>query len=291
MTLPPANRTLLPRRYRQGITLIEVLLVVAIGLVILILLTMRLSSTRESSRRIECESNLREIAVATQSYSLIGGHLPTGTQNPTGPIRSESKGYHHNWLEALLPMLDQQDLFDQIDFSYGVYAAANRPVGEESLTTLRCGVSASTLRPNATTYAGVVGSVAEPIDEDGDGMFALNRWRMPSDAVDGESYVFLFGEKAIDFGPPQRWNSGTRASLRHTGFAINAHHNPAPSDPKALGDVDNLFVGSFSSNHIGGAYFAFVDGSFRFFSADTDQRLLQDLAARDNAPQDNAPPE
>ena len=258
----------------RGRSLVDIVVASVILVTIASLILLRLSGNRASTRRIACEENLRSIFLAAESYSLRFGHFPIGTQNPIGPILSEPSGYHHNWCEGLLPMMDQQALYEEIDFDYGVYAEQNRLVGLTSLPPVRCPASETTLEPNATTYVGVNASVETPIDRDGDGMFLLNRPLGIDDAADGQSYVFLLGEKSIDFGPPVQWNSGTRASLRNAGHAINA----AP--PK---ETDPLFVGGFSSNHAGGAYFLMVDGAFEFYTDQTDPQLLRQMAARSDA--------
>jgi hypothetical protein len=265
--------------------LVDLVVVAAILIAVISLVLLRLSGNRESARRVACEENLRNIALAAESYALRFGQFPIGTQNPTAPIRSEPSGYHHNWIEGLLPMMEQQELYNRIDFDVGVYAAENKLVAATALPTLRCPASMTTLAENATCYAGVVGSKETPIDSDCDGMFVLNRPIAPEDASDGRSFVLLGGEKSVDWDGPAQWNSGTRASLRNAGHPINAAPqqplDPPPLDPPQL---DPLFVGGFSSNHPGGAYFLLVDGSFRFYADDTDIELLRQLASRSDGP-------
>lgn len=259
---------------QPGRSVVELVVVAAILVALLAVFLLRLSSNRESARRMACEENLRGVFLGAESYTLRFGHFPIGTQNPVAPIRSEPSGYHHNWIEGLLPLIDQQSLYNEIDFDLGVYAATNERVGQVSVPTLQCPASITTLPVNATTYAGVVASTETPIDDSCDGMFILNRPLAPEDATDGQSYVFLAGEKSVDWAAPNQWNSGTRASLRNAGHGINA---------TSVQKVDPLFVGGFSSNHPGGAYFLLVDGSFRFYSNDTDTELLRQLAGRSDA--------
>src|SRR6056297_325706 len=130
---------------QRGRSLVDLVVVAAILIAVISLVLLRLSGNRESARRVACEENLRNIALAAESYALRFGHFPIGTQNPTAPIRSEPSGYHHNWIEGLLPMMDQQALYNRIDFDHRVYAAENELIGATALPTLRCPASMSTL--------------------------------------------------------------------------------------------------------------------------------------------------
>ena len=259
---------------RRGLSWIELVVLLAVCVVVLSLLLMRAGSSRESARRMECENRLRNVFLAMQSYSLQYGHFPIGTQNPVGPIQSESVGYHQNWISGLLPQLNQQPLYDQIDFEWGVYADVNRGVGQQALAELMCSSAVDSLAANSTSYVGLSSSTETPIDEGGDGMLILNRPLSSADVLDGESMVLMIGEKSIDFGPPLAWNSGTRASLRAGGWPIN---RPAPPDQ------DASVVGGLSSNHAGGAYALTVGGQFHFLSDQIDLVLLGQLISRDDA--------
>jgi prepilin-type N-terminal cleavage/methylation domain-containing protein len=62
---------------RKGITLLELLVVVAVVGVIVIALSPLIRSTREQARRHMCANNLRSIAIALHSYALEhGGEFP-----------------------------------------------------------------------------------------------------------------------------------------------------------------------------------------------------------------------
>jgi hypothetical protein len=245
---------------------------------VLSLALMRLGSSRESSRRIGCEDNLRAVFLAMETYSLQNGAFPIGTQNPNSPIRSEADGYHHNWISGILPQLNRQPLYEAIDFDYGVYAEQNAAIAKADLPQLRCPAAEQSIPSHATCYAGVTSSLETPIDEVNDGMFLLNTALSPDDAEDGASYVFLIGEKSIEYAGPSQWNSGTRTSLRNTGHPLNARTKTG--ELKSQAESDPLFVGGFSSHHVGGAYFLTVGGEFRFFAEATDTKLLQQFASR-----------
>lgn len=258
----------------RGLSRIELVVLLTLVAMVASLFLLRAGSSRESARRIDCENRLRSIFLGMQSYTLQYGHYPIGTQDSSSPIRSEPRGYHQNWISGLLPQLNQQLLFERIDFKFGVYADVNRPIGEERLAALMCASAGETLSATSTSYVGMTDSTETPINEAGDGMFLLNRRLFTRDVIDGENYVLLIGEKAFDFGPPLAWNSGTRVSLRTGGWPINA---PPPSD------VSPLLVGGLSSNHAGGVYGLMAGGEFRFLTDQTDPILLKQLVARDDS--------
>ncbi len=100
---------------RQGFTLIELLVVIAIIGVLIALLLPAIQAARESARRAQCSSNLHNLAIALQGYLDATGQFPIHGrygQSGSGP---KSGGWGH--LAFLLPHLEQQAVFDNMNFS------------------------------------------------------------------------------------------------------------------------------------------------------------------------------
>jgi prepilin-type N-terminal cleavage/methylation domain-containing protein/prepilin-type processing-associated H-X9-DG protein len=114
-----------PRRFRslrRGFNLIELLVVVAITAVLIGLLLPAVQQAREAARRIQCTSNLKQIALASNNYHDVYGCYPQGVQFT---FTFSTSGHH----VALLPYLEQTPLFNAMNFNWVVpWSAANTTV-------------------------------------------------------------------------------------------------------------------------------------------------------------------
>ena len=68
----------------RGFTLIELLTVVGIISIIIALSLPAVQSARESARRASCQSNLRQIGLAVESYHGMNGCYPVGVTTTMG---------------------------------------------------------------------------------------------------------------------------------------------------------------------------------------------------------------
>ncbi len=113
-----------------GFTLVELLVVIAIIGVLISLLLPAVQAAREAARRIQCENNLRQIALATLNYESANHELPPSANldpsekiysEVTYPVVDHKFGKRLSWAVTLLPWLEQQNLYDSFDVSKSAF--------------------------------------------------------------------------------------------------------------------------------------------------------------------------
>lgn len=98
-------------RSRPGFTLIELLVVIAIIAILIALLVPAVQKVREAAARTQCVNNMKQLGVALHASHDVNKRLPAGLGNLTGGT--------HLWTAFILPYIEQEPLFKQIDFSTG----------------------------------------------------------------------------------------------------------------------------------------------------------------------------
>ncbi|TWT33042.1 Type II secretion system protein G precursor [Blastopirellula retiformator] len=125
------------RSRRPGFTLVELLVVIAIIGVLIALLLPAVQQAREAARRMHCSNNLKQIALAMHVYNDVHNTFPIGTcQHNSGGIVN-SRGFM-GWAIAILPYVEQQNLYDLYDHSVDSLSSRNQAVRETSLAAYNC---------------------------------------------------------------------------------------------------------------------------------------------------------
>ncbi|MCA9179250.1 MAG: DUF1559 domain-containing protein [Planctomycetales bacterium] len=130
------------RRSRiRGFTLVELLVVIAIIGVLVALLLPAVQAAREAARRMSCSNNVKQLALACQNYH--DNHKKFPLNYATWGTVVPQNGKSVSWITSILPFIEQQPLYDQVDFAYGVSndprpAPNNATVAATSLEALHC---------------------------------------------------------------------------------------------------------------------------------------------------------
>ena len=297
------------RRPATAFTIVELLIVVTLISVLVSLLLPAVNAAREAARRRVCVSHLGQIVLALQQYEMTHAVYPAGTMEDKGPILNWPRGYHHSWIVRVLPHLEHGRTLNHVDFTVGVYDPRNAPVRRLTLDVLHCPTG---MRPAARSdYAAVHHDREAPIDVTNNGVFFLNSRVRHVQITDGLSHTLFVGE-SVAGDDNLGWMSGTRATLRNTGWAglAGAGGMGAPATPlvfpfnadglpeltsarrqallrgaqtQAARNKINprlLSVGGFSGPHPGGHNYAFGDGSVQFLSQNIDGPTYRRLGNR-----------
>lgn len=132
---------------RRAFTLVELLVVIAIIGLLINLLLPAVQQAREAARRIQCANNLKQVSLAIQQYELDNRQLPAAGKfaPPADAIyyawaywRIDLKsGTNHSWVTSILPYLEEQSLYDQMDFTLPVTQNPRQPQ-EAQIASLMC---------------------------------------------------------------------------------------------------------------------------------------------------------
>src|SRR5215218_9411032 len=111
------------RGRRIGFTLIELLVVIAIIAILIALLLPAVQQAREAARRTQCKNNLKQIGLALFNYENTYNQFPMcglwfGDSN--GNLVSGT-----GWGQAILPYLDQGNIYNAFDTSQAIWSGAN----------------------------------------------------------------------------------------------------------------------------------------------------------------------
>ncbi len=138
---------------RQGPAVkVAAIITLAIGSVVLLIVlgfgVSAVLSARRASQRIACSNNMKAIGLAFQKYHEANGHWP-----PAYTVDGQGEPLH-SWRALILPFMDQQALFEQIDFSKPWDDPVNRAAANTVVPVYQC--EATSIEPTQTTYVAVV---------------------------------------------------------------------------------------------------------------------------------------
>jgi len=323
---PLRGSTASRKRYRvvsfRGFTLIELLVVIAIIGVLVGLLLPAVQQAREAARRSACGNKLKQLGLAALNYVDVNGRLPY-TNKRYGGTWGQSVNHKGSFLVQMLPYMEQNTLYDGLDFTSNTQdiewqVVGGKPLYAHVLPDLRCPsdghspdgtyLDTSTNQTRAcSNYSASMGSQnnnscscathnnyfgngpnVRADTEDGSrisGVIGHVWWSAKlKEITDGQSKTILFGEVR----PQCAWHirkGWCNINSVYTGTGIAINFNTCEGEP-GTGTGCNRFSGQwacsqgFKSQHPGGAFFAFCDGSVHFLQETINMVTYQAMGDR-----------
>lgn len=155
----------------RAFTLIELLVVIAIIGILVGLLLPAVQSARESSRRLQCQNNLRQTGLALLNFESVHRVFPASGWTKPGP--SNPTGSYLSWRTTTLCFFEQSNISAQYNTNKNWWDATNLAVGQYSIPTFICPstplqpqvtqVTAKSPRPPLTLTNGIAASDYETV--------------------------------------------------------------------------------------------------------------------------------
>ncbi len=292
------------KRYsiRRAFTLIELLVVIAIIGVLTGLLLPAVQKVRESANRAQCTNNLKQIGLALHSYHDTNNVFPPGyldgNTNPAStPDNDVGPGW--GWASFLLPFVEQQNVYNQINFSVGVGVGSNAAVCQLPLKIYQCPSDAYpqnfTVWPTSIVvahgnYVGCNGweecfnnaggggqgggsdGLSGGLGQSGDGLFYRNSHNKIASVADGLSNTIVVGERSGNHSP-STWTGAVTGGRCPAWMASQPPSPYAPPPGPAYDNADYgeaLVLAHGNATHLPSADFPIFDPD-TFYSMHTPQ--------------------
>jgi prepilin-type N-terminal cleavage/methylation domain-containing protein len=249
---------------RAGFTLVELLVVIAVIAVLLGLLLPAVQAAREAGRRTSCGNNLHQIGIGLIAYHAQFNAFPVGCTEPRFSAKDAAKR-QLAWSAWLLPHIEEQPLYDRINFSKAFDGKENAQAAAQTVPTYLCPSAprSSSLQQGraACDYGGIFGERILTRNNPPRGTMIYDRAISIGDIYDGTSHTLIVCEDC--FSLDGQWIDGQ--NIFDVSDAVN-------SAPQSENDIH--------SKHPRGANGLAADGSVHFLSNDLAKTILAAMCTR-----------
>lgn len=235
---PPASRSRPANRRREGFTLTELLIVIAIIAILVALLLPTLSGAKERAQRATCLNNLKQLQLCWNLYITDSGGkvVPNNfVYTPTGsPIERDI-----TWCAGLAPYdTDTRFIENGVLWNYNKSAAIYRcPTDRSKIRDPISGIDGDQLRVRSYNMNGTVGCTATPWIS---AYTRIEQMKRP-----GPSGIFIFAEVHED-------------CIHDAHFGTAPANNPFSNSSNNWGEIP-------ADRHNRGANFSFADGHVEYW--------------------------
>jgi prepilin-type N-terminal cleavage/methylation domain-containing protein/prepilin-type processing-associated H-X9-DG protein len=225
-------------RNSRAFTLVEMLVAIVIIGILMSLLTLAVGTSRESSRRIQCNSNLRNWGVALAEYETSFRLFPCGIRMQT---QGETGGFNGPWKTgpgaALVGFFGENALANAMNWANGnEYERWHIAKSKSSPSVFRCPSESANVRSHALSYvvnAGLNGSWANAENAPFPkwlGAFDTRLQLSASYFRDGMSSTAFMSEK-LTGSKPYMYYTTDKSGDANRDMVIDPPFNYVPQDP------------------------------------------------------------
>jgi prepilin-type N-terminal cleavage/methylation domain-containing protein/prepilin-type processing-associated H-X9-DG protein len=316
-------------RRSHGFTLIELLVVIAIIAVLIGLLLPAVQKVREAASRAACMNNMKQFGIAIhQRYSDAGNVPPAyfwkqgllSRVPPPAPPPTPGDASPFNWDRPppiavyypilygwgwgcyLIPYLEQNSLYEQINFKTSTTGPHALPIRTTVLKAFICPADSSTgvftvldgyslplVNAAANSYAGCYGALGNIAlsPNDGNGLFVGNGTFQFRDVTDGLSNTIAIGERASLFVQSPWVGVLDQGTVRTTPGAPVYQSFDYPAPTMVMARFYNKYLNDplsepydFFTPHTSSMNTLFADGSVQQINVNVSLDILCALATR-----------
>ncbi len=154
---------------RFGFTNVELLLVICIVTILIAIISPLIIYSRESSRMLQCQQNMKQLGLGLQAYQTTHGSLPPAAVWSTNELHSLALNMstrpdlftHANWALMLLPFIGEEQLANQMDYHQKISSKQNSPIRKATLSLMSCPEDDYSQPGNSHQFEPISGSAVE----------------------------------------------------------------------------------------------------------------------------------